>query len=162
MKKFLLLISLATLLISCKQENFLDWKSLNEAWLEENSHYAGVKTTPSGLQYKQLNPSPNPTESRPNYDSQIIVDYKLYLISSYGGYNDGSLLQEGTNVAFSMQQVVEGFAEGLHLMRVHDDFVLYIPYYLGYGAEGRGTEGNYGYIPPYSTLIYEIHLKAMQ
>ena len=55
-----------------------------------------------------------------------------------------------------------GFAEGVHMMHVHDDFALYIPYYLGYGAEATGTEGNYGYIPPYSTLVYEVHLKAMQ
>lgn len=149
-------------LVGCKQNNYLDWKALNEAWLEHNKKAEGVVTTSSGLQYKQLNPSPNPTEARPNYSSQVVVDYKLYLISSYGGYDTGDLLQEGTAVTLNMNGVVKGFAEGLHLMRVHDDFAFYIPYYLGYGAEPTGTEGNYGYIPPYSTLIYEVHLKAMQ
>ena len=160
--KRILYIALAMLaLTGCKQNNYLDWKALNEAWLEQNKTQPGVVTTSSGLQYKQLNPSPNPTESRPNYSSNVVVDYKLYLISSYGGYKIGEPLQEGTSVQFSMSAVVSGFAEGLHLMRVHDDFMLYIPYSLGYGSEAVGTEGNYSFIPPYSTLIYEVHLKAM-
>ena len=157
---YITLVMLA--LVSCKQNNYLDWKALNEAWLENNKTDSTVVTTASGLQYKQLNPSPNPTEPKPNYNSQIVVDYKLYLISSYGGYSIGDLLQEGTDATFSMGQVVPGFSEGLHLMHVHDDFMLFIPYSLGYGSEPVGTEGNYGYIPPYSTLIYEVHLKAMQ
>lgn len=162
MKRITYITLLLLALTGCKQNNYLDWKALNEAWLEHNKTQPGVVTTSSGLQYKQLNPSPNPTESRPNYNSTIVVDYKLYLISSYEGYSLGDMLQEGTDVTFSMSSVVTGFAEGLHLMRVHDDFTLYIPYNLGYGAEPVGTEGNYGYIPPYSTLIYEVHLKAMQ
>ena len=161
MKKLGYILVLLLTLSSCKQENYLDWKSMNEAWLEYNKTQPGVVTTSTGLQYKQLNPSPNPTEARPNYSSTVIVDYKLYLISSYGGYSIGNLLQEGTETAFSMQNVVPGFSEGLHLMHVHDDFVLYIPYQLGYGVDAVGTEGYFGYIPPYSTLIYEVHLKAM-
>ena len=153
-------------LTGCKQNNYLDWKSLNEAWLEYNKTQPGVVTTTTGLQYKQLNPSPNPTESRPNYNSTVVVDYKLYLISSYSGkdyvYNKGQLLQESTDAIFLLQQTVPGFSEGLQKMHVHDDFVLYIPHSLGYGSDGTGTEGYFGYIPPYSTLIYEVHLKAMQ
>ncbi|MBQ7531111.1 MAG: FKBP-type peptidyl-prolyl cis-trans isomerase [Paludibacteraceae bacterium] len=162
MKKSAYILLFLLALTGCKQENYLDWKAMNEAWLEHNKTQPGVVTTASGLQYMQLNPSPNPTEARPNYNSTVVVDYKLYLISSYGGYNTGNLLQEGNDAVFSMQNVVSGFSEGLHMMHVHDDFALYIPYYLGYGAEMTGTEGNFGFIPPYSTLIYEVHLKAMQ
>lgn len=149
-------------LSGCKQNNYLDWKALNEAWLERNKTQPGVVTTASGLQYKQVNPSPNPTEARPNYNSTVIVDYKLYMISSYDGYQKGNLLQEGKDAIFNLQQVVPGFSEGLQKMRLHDDFILYIPYSLGYGSEGAGTEGHYGYIPPFSTLIYEVHLNQMQ
>ena len=150
-------------LSSCKQNDYLDWKAMNEAWLEYNKTQPGVVTTNTGLQYKKLTtPSPSPFEVKPNYNSTVVVDYKLYLISSYGGYNTGDLLQEATAAPFYLPNVVAGFSEGIQQMRVHDDFALYIPYYLGYGAEATGTEGNYGYIPPYSTLVYEVHLKAMQ
>ena len=166
MKKIGYILFLLIVLTGCKQDNYLDWKALNEAWLEHNKTQPGVVTTSSGLQYKQLNPSPNPTEARPNYNSTVFVDYKLYLICSYDDrnytYNSTRLLQEGKDAAFSMSNVVKGFSEGLHMMRVHDDFALYIPYQLGYGAEGTGSEGYYGFIPPYSTLIYDVHLKGMQ
>ena len=162
MKKLAYILLFVLALSSCKQNDYLDWKAMNDAWLEYNKTQPGVVTTASGLQYKQLNPSPNPTQPRPNYNSTVVVDYKLYLISSYGGYNTGDLLQEATDAVFSLQNTVSGFSEGLHLMHVHDDFTLYIPAKLGYGTQGTGTEGNYGYIPPYSTLIYEVHLKAMQ
>ena len=163
--RFIIIFAFCSLLLftnGCKQNDYYDWKALNESWLEHNKTQPGVQTTATGLQYKKLNASPNPTESRPNYNSTVIVDYKLYLITSYDGYSTGNLLQEGTDAVFILQNTVAGFAEGLHKMRVHDDYTLYIPYYLGYGEEGTGTEGYYGYIPPYSTLIYEVHLKAMQ
>ena len=161
MKKLEYILFVLVALVSCKQENYLDWKAMNEAWLEHNQDQPGVVTTASGLQYKQLNPSPNPTESRPNYNSTVIVDYKLYLISSYGGYSIGNVVEEATDASFNLQKVIQGFSEGLQKMHVHDDYMLYIPYYLGYGTEATGTEGYFGNIPPYSTLIYEVHLKAM-
>lgn len=161
-KSAYIFIILLAVLSGCKKNDYVEWKSLNEAWLEHNKTQPGVVTTASGLQYKQLNPSPNPTESRPNYNSTVVLDYKLYLISSYGGYNTGNMLQEGTDAVFTLTQVVPGFSEGVQRMRLHDDFVLYIPYQLGYGAEQTGSEGYFGFIPPYSTLIYEVHLKAMQ
>lgn len=167
MKKILYIALAMLAMVSCKQNDYLDWKALNEAWLEHNKTQPGVVTTSSGLQYKQLTvPSPNPTQPRPNYNSTVVVNYKLYLITSYPTkdyvYSAESLLQEGTEAVFSLQNVVPGFREGLHLMHVNDDFALFIPYDLGYGAELTGSEGNFGYIPPYSTLIYEVHLKAMQ
>lgn len=162
MKRLGYILFLLLALSGCKQNDYLDWKAMNEAWLEHNKTQPGVQTMASGLQYKILNPSPNPTESKPNYDNTVVVEYKLYLISSYGGYNTGNLLQESQEAVFLLQNTVAGFAEGLHMMHVHDDYMLYIPYNLGYGSEGTGTEGNFGYIPPYSTLIYQVHLKAMQ
>ena len=62
-----------------------------------------------------------------------------------------------------------GFAEGCHKIHTHGDIEMYIPAYLGYDyskyqtneyseAEGYGSEGNQSYIPPYSTLIYSLHL----
>jgi len=161
-KKLLYILFMLVALTACKQDDYLDWKSMNEAWLEYNSTQPGVVTLESGLQYKKLNPTPNPSESRPNYNSTVVVDYKLYLISSYGGYNIGNLLEESTDAVFNLQNVVEGFREGLKKMTVTDDYMLFIPYNMGYGSEGVGTEGYYGYIPPYSTLIYQVHLKAMQ
>ena len=122
-----------------------------------------VEITQRGVARAQQDPTRRSDHRlRPNYNSTVVLDYKLYLISSYGGYNTGNMLQEGTDAVFTLTQVVPGFSEGVQRMRLHDDFVLYIPYQLGYGAEPTGSEGYFGFIPPYSTLIYEVHLKAMQ
>ncbi len=162
MKKIGFILVCLLVLSGCKQSNYVDWKALNEAWLEHNKTQPGVVTTASGLQYKQLNPSPSPYDARPNYNSTVIVDYKLYLIGSYGGYNTGNIIEQSTDASFNLTQVVSGFAEGLQKMHVKDDFVLFVPADLGYGSTGSGTEGYFGFIPPYSTLIFEVHLKAMQ
>ena len=37
-------------------------------------------------------------------------------------------------------------------------YILYIPSDLGYGSAGSGTEGYANYIPPYSTLIFDVTL----
>ena len=162
-KKIVYILLMLVALTSCKQDDYLDWKALNSRWLEQNKTQPGVVTTESGLQYKNLNGTTiNPTQARPNYNSQVMVDYKLYLITSYGGYNTGNLLEEATGAVFNLQSVVKGFSEGVQKMHVNDDYMLFIPYDLGYGTEGVGTEGYYGFIPPYSTLIYQVHLSGMQ
>ena len=64
------------------------------------------------------------------------------------------------------------FSEGCHKIHNKGTIELYIPAYLGYDyekynsdkynkAEGMGTEGTTGYIPPYSTLIYHVEISAI-
>ena len=60
-----------------------------------------------------------------------------------------------------VSEVVAGFAEGLKKMNQFGEYEFYIPYKLGYGAEGRGTEGYTGFIPPYSTLIFRVYLASV-
>ena len=57
-----------------------------------------------------------------------------------------------------MTTFIQGWVEGLCKMNLNGDYILYIPYDLGYGEDGTGSEGYEGYIPPYSTLIFEVHL----
>jgi FKBP-type peptidyl-prolyl cis-trans isomerase len=75
----------------------------------------------------------------------------------------------GNQVTLNLNNVIPGFAEGCTKINNNGDIELYIPCYLGYDyqkyqekeeydAEGFGTEGTSGYIPPYSTLIYTIHI----
>ena len=46
-------------------------------------------------------------------------------------------------------------------MKKHSTYEFYIPYNLGYGATGSGTEGTERFIPPYTTLIFEVRLDAV-
>lgn len=158
-----LLSALAVCLPSCKQNNWADWKVQNEIWLENNKTKDSVQVSSTGLQYKIIkDPLANNGEACPNLTGTIICDYTVKLINGY--QVDG-----GNNVSLSLGNTIPGFAEGCHKIHTHGDIELYIPAYLGYdnskystndygNAEGLGTEGTQGYIPPYSTLIYTVHL----
>ena len=148
-------------LTSCKTNNWTEWKVQNEMWLAANKTQPGVQTSSTGLQYKIIE-DPTPQDARPNKNSVIICDYTVKLINGYTveSINGATLALSGT---------IPGFQEGCHKIHNNGDIELYIPAYLGYDyakyqsdeynkAEGVGTEGTQGYIPPYSTLIYTIHI----
>lgn len=149
------------LLTACSQNNWADWKVQNEIWLENNKSQANVHVTSSGLQYRII-ADPTPSDAIPNPTSTIICDYKVKLINGYQ-------VDAGNLVSLSLANVIPGFAEGCRKIHNNGDIELFIPAYLGYDyskyqsgeydkAEGYGTEGTSSYIPPYSTLIYTIHL----
>ena len=154
---FILSLSLS----SCTQSNWADWKVENEVWLKNNKQKAGVIETGSGLQYKII-ADPTPDDARPNSTSTIVCDYTVKLINGY-------TVQTGNLVSLSLASTIPGFTEGCRKIHNNGDIELYIPAYLGYDyakyqsneyekAEGLGTEGTQGFIPPYSTLIYTVHL----
>ena len=126
----------------------------------------GVRSGVSGVgQQYRIKADPTPQDVRPNTTSSVVIcDYTVHLINGYkvaGGHD-----------TLYLPSCIPGFAEGCHLIHNNGDISLYIPYYLGYdnsqyesgnsyNASGRGTEGTSSYIPPYSTLIYDIHLCAV-
>lgn len=148
---------------SCKTNNWMEWKVQNELWLAANKTKPGVRTSSSGLQFKIIaDPLKDNGESRPNKTSTVTCDYTVRLINGY--QVDG-----GNAVSLYLPNTIPGFQEGCHQIHNQGDIELYIPAYLGYDfskyqagsyneAEGFGTEGTQGFIPPYSTLIYTIHI----
>ncbi len=156
-------------LSGCKKNDWLDWKAMNELWLEQNKTttilpFSGegktytVRTTEAGLQYTIID-DPTPTEARPNSASYITCKYTLDLISTID--NHSYHLEDRKSASFSVSEVVPGFAEGIKLIHNHGRILLYIPYELGYGTDGAGTDGGSAHIPPYSTLIFDITLNSI-
>ena len=151
------------LLPACKTNNWADWKTQNELWLEHNKTQPGVQVAASGLQYKIIaDPLKNTGEATPNPTGTIVCDYTLKLIN-------GNTIESANNVSLNLSNVIAGFAEGCHKVHSQGDIEFYIPAYLGYdktkydsndygSAEGSGTEGTQSFIPPYSTLIYTVHI----
>lgn len=154
--KILGVLCVVLLLSSCKQDDWLDWKTQNELWLAENAKRAGVITTPTGLQYKCIyRPIPDNPEARPDNAKMVDVTYTGKLINDYPFNSAESAL-------LYVKDLVPGFTEGLKKMTTHDTYEFYIPYQLGYGKEGVGTEGTSSHIPPYSTLIFRVTLNGIQ
>ena len=152
--KILSLLLIVALTTGCKQHDWLDWKTQNEVWLIENAKREGVITTPTGLQYKCIEPGWEHS-ARPDDVKLVTIKYSGKLISGY---------EFDANDSYSghVSDFVAGFCEGLKKMRQFGVYEFYIPYQLGYGEKGGGTEGTSSHIPPYSTLIFRVELKDIQ
>ena len=144
-----LLLSVITL-SSCKQNNWLDWKTQNELWLINNAKNPEVHTTHTGLQYKCIVPG------EPN--TPRVDDAKIVKINYTGKLINGYVFDESNAYEECVSYFVPGFVEGLKLMKEFGIYEFYIPYDLGYGITEKGTEGTKSHIPPYSTLIFRVEL----
>jgi FKBP-type peptidyl-prolyl cis-trans isomerase FklB len=118
-----------------------------KAFLEANAKKSGVKTLPSGLQYKveKLGNGPSPTAS-----DQVKVHYRGKLLN---GTEFDSSYERGEPAQFGVGQVIKGWTEALQKMRVGAKWQIFIPADLAYGAQGAGND-----IGPNSTLVFDVEL----
>ena len=116
-------------------------------FLATNAKRQGVQTTQSGLQYQILKPGTGPS---PKANSIVKVNYEGRLID--GTVFDSSIARNQT-AEFQVSQVIQGWTEGLQLMKEGAEYRFFIPAQLGYGQIGSGDV-----IEPNSTLIFDVEL----
>ena len=126
-------------------------KKEGEAFLAENAKKAGVKTLPSGLQYKVITEGTGPI---PKSSDMVSTQYKGRLID---GTEFDSSYKGGKPAEFPVTGVIPGWTEALQLMKTGSKWELYIPGNLAYAE--RGSRGGIG---PNATLIFEIELLAIK
>ncbi|MBP1663493.1 MAG: peptidylprolyl isomerase FKBP-type [Bacteroidetes bacterium] len=147
-KNILILLGISVfsfLFTSCeKEDKYIDWKVLNERWLEQHKNDPGFKVTESGLCYKVIRLG-NPNDRKATSTSFINVNYEGKLI------ND-SIFDESEQYQNYLSNMISGWQEGVIKMHTGDIYQFYIPWELGYGKDGSGS------IPPYSTLIFQVEL----
>jgi FKBP-type peptidyl-prolyl cis-trans isomerase len=122
----------------------------NADFLARNAKAPGVKSLPSGLQYKVV--ASGPAGPSPKAGDVIKVHYEGALVS--GQVFDSSFAR-GKPVLFPLADLVPAWMEALPMMKVGDEWMLYAPPQLGYGPEGSGP------IPPNSVLIFRIKLLGL-
>lgn len=121
-----------------------------EAFLVENGKKEGVKTLPSGLQYRVLKEGDG---KHPTKADQVVVHYKGTLID---GREFDSSHKRGEPAKFGVTQVIKGWTEALQLMKEGSKWMIYIPWQLAYGDKGTGK-----LIGPHETLVFEVELIAV-
>jgi FKBP-type peptidyl-prolyl cis-trans isomerase len=121
-----------------------------KTFLEENKKKEGIKTLPSGLQYKVLAEG---SGKSPKASNQVTVNYRGTLIN---GSEFDSSYKRGKPATFQVDKVVRGWTEALQLMKEGSKWQLFIPPELGYGERGTGP------IPPNSVLIFEVELISVK
>ena len=132
------------------EEKYADNKAAGEKFLAENKTKDGVKTTPSGLQYKVITEG---TGAIPADSSKVKVNYKGTLID---GTEFDSSYKRNEPATFRANQVIKGWTEALTMMPVGSKWELYIPQELAYGARESGQ------IKPFSTLVFEVELVEIE
>ncbi|SPL71400.1 putative FKBP-type peptidyl-prolyl cis-trans isomerase FkpA precursor [Acinetobacter stercoris] len=117
------------------------------AFLAENAKKTGITTTKSGLQYQVLQKG---SGKSPKASSRVSVNYEGRLLD--GTVFDSSIARNQP-VEFQVSQVIQGWTEGLQLMKEGAKYRFFIPANLAYGETGSGDA-----IGPNSTLIFDVEL----
>jgi len=108
-------------------------------------------TTASGLAYHVVRKGPK-TGRMPADGDTVSFDYEGKLLD--GTVFDSSFAR-GEPISGEVGQFVPGFTEALKLMRPGDEWVVWIPPALGYGARAAGP------IPANSTLRFRMALRSV-
>jgi FKBP-type peptidyl-prolyl cis-trans isomerase FklB len=127
-------------------------KKEGEAFLAQNKSKKGVKTLPSGLQYKVI------TEGKgksPKASDTVTVQYRGTLIDDT---EFDSSYKRGQPATFPVSGVIKGWTEALQLMKEGSKWQLFIPSGLAYGE--TGTKG--GPIGSNAALIFEVELVSIK
>ena len=122
-----------------------------KAFLAENGKKEGVKTLPSGLQYKVLAEGSGKT---PKATDTVTVHYRGTFIN---GIEFDSSIGRGQPATFQVNGVIPGWTEALQLMKEGTKWQLFIPPELAYEKKGMLPR-----IPPNSILIFEVELISVK
>ena len=120
----------------------------NAAFLAENARQEGVETLPSGVQYRVVRTG-SPNGAQPDSNDLVSVHYE-------GQLRDGTVFdssyQRGVPAAMPLDRLIPAWQEAIPMMRVGDEWTLWVPPEQGYGDQGGGP------IPPNSVLVFRIEL----
>lgn len=126
-------------------------KREGQAFLAANKAKAGVTTLPSGLQYQVTRAG---TGATPKATDTVKVHYHGQLLD--GTVFDSSI-QRRQPVVLEVCGVIDGWTEALQRMKVGDNWRLFVPPELGYGAEGAGSD-----IGPHAVLVFDVELLGIE
>ena len=118
------------------------------AFMAANLKGPGVKTLPSGVQYRVVasGPADGP---HPGPNDEVKVNYEGKLLNNT--VFDSSFAR-GEPANFALGGLIPAWGEALQRMRPGDTWILYVPPTMGYGDKASGP------IPPNSVLIFKIQL----
>ncbi len=125
-------------------------KEKGEKFLAENAKKEGIKTLPSGVQYKVIKEG---TGAIPADTSKVKVNYEGRTID--GKVFDSSY-KRNQPLTLRCNQTIKGWTDAMVHMPVGSVWEVYIPQNLAYGEREQGD------IKPFSVLIFKIELLGIE
>ncbi len=130
-----------------REKRIAEQKRIAEEALEKLA--AGFQKTESGLRYQIIQKG---SGTQAEKGKKVSVHYQGALEN--GQVFDSSYKRkQPIDFTLGVGQVIEGWDEGIALLKVGDKARFVIPSYLGYGSRGAG-----GVIPPDATLVFDVEL----
>lgn len=126
---------------------------VGEDFLAANKDKEGVKTLPSGVQYKVLASGKG---ASPKAADTVKVHYKGRLTDGKvfdGSYTGEAPTKRDKPAEFPLNGVIKGFKEALTQMKPGDRWTVYLPSELAYGERGSPPT-----IGPHAVLIFDLEL----
>ncbi len=121
-------------------------REAGEKFLADNAKKPGVKTLPSGVQYKVIKEG---SGAVPADTSRVKVHYEGRTID---GKVFESSYKNGRPIEMQCNQAIKGWADALVHMPAGSVWEVYIPQQLAYGEREAGE------IKPFSALVFKIEL----
>ncbi len=118
-----------------------------EDFLDKNRNKEGVFETSSGLQYQVIEEGDG---DQPFEGCNVIIHQRCLL---QNGKVIEDTFKENEPDEVPMDELIEGYKEGILLMKKGSRFKLFVPPELGWGKKGTGNK-----IPPNALLIFDVRL----
>lgn len=122
-------------------------RKTGEDYLVKNAKKDGVISTDSGLQYVIIDEGDG---DKPDSQAIITIHQRCQLIN---GTIIEDTYKENEPSEVKMEELIEGYQEGVQLMKKGARYKFFIPSELAWGKNGTGNK-----IPPYSVLIFDVRL----
>ena len=148
MKHLLSAVLILLLFVACSKDDqqTIDYVAQNEKDISEfvANNKLTAQRSDSGLYYVINDPG---TGAQPTAVSKVTVAYK-------GTFINGQVFDQSTNagITIGLNQVIQGWTEGIPYFKAGGSGLLLIPAHLGYGNR------DYMGIPGGSVLVFEIRL----
>jgi peptidylprolyl isomerase/FKBP-type peptidyl-prolyl cis-trans isomerase FklB len=123
-----------------------------EAFMAQNGQGDGVQTLPSGVQYKVIKAGPG-ISRHPTPEDIVTVVYEGSLVN--GQVFDSSARNPSGDATFPLKGLIQGWVDVVQQMKEGDEWMVWIPPSLGYGAKPKGP------IPANSVLVFRLKLVSI-
>lgn len=124
----------------------------SEQWLSYVEQWHGVNKTESGLLYRI---------DRKGYGEQPTLDSDVVLVHYEGKLRTGEIFdssyQRGESISFALNQVIQGWTEGMKYIAEGGQITLWIPADLAYGERGAGDIIGPGEAIEFTVELFEVN-----
>jgi FKBP-type peptidyl-prolyl cis-trans isomerase FklB len=123
-----------------------------KSFMADNGKQPGVVKLRSGLQYKVISSAPADATCV-NPDLRLRIQYE-------GTLPDGTVFDTtmgGAPAVYRLDELIRGWKEVVPMMRIGDEWMIYVPPEYGYGE--KGALG--GKVPANSALIFKLKVLGM-